>query len=154
MSDRKAGIICGMTANTSVLILFAPLAFNDSTALKSRPSISSAKSFPSIPTEWIPKTNLQHENEPGPTALINISAITISGKTRITLKINLLTPETGRSFTILFAPRNANGIQIIAAMKVPTTAIAKVSSKPRNRLAIWYIDIADIRMDKSAEYGF
>ena len=104
MSDRKAGIICGMTANTSVLILFAPLAFNDSTALKSRPSISSAKSFPSIPTEWIPKANTP-ENEPGPTALINISAITISGKTRITLKINLLTPETGRNFTILFAPK-------------------------------------------------
>jgi ABC-type phosphate/phosphonate transport system permease subunit len=44
-----------------------------STALKSRPSISSAKSFPSIPTEWIPKANTP-ENEPGPTALINISA--------------------------------------------------------------------------------
>jgi hypothetical protein len=29
MSDRKAGIICGMTANTSVLILFAPLAFKN-----------------------------------------------------------------------------------------------------------------------------
>ena len=69
----------------------------------------------------------------GQQLLINISAITISGKTRITLKINCLHLKLGVSFTILFAPKNANGIQIIAAMKVPTTAIAKVSSKPRNK---------------------
>ncbi len=95
----------------------------------------------------MPKANTP-ENEPGPTAFINISAITISGKTRITLKINLLTPETGRNFTILFAPRNANGIQIIAAMKVPTTAIAKVSDKPRNKSSPSGIyDIAYIRME-------
>ncbi len=64
------------------LILLAPLAFNDSTALKSRPSIYYELKLPSIPTEWMPEANTP-ENEPGPTALINISAITISGKTRV-----------------------------------------------------------------------
>ena len=59
--------------------------------------------------------------------------MTISGKTRITLKINFVVPVTGRSLTKLLAPKNANGIQIIAAIKVPMTAMAKVSSRPRNK---------------------
>ena len=42
-------------------------------------------------------------------------------------------PVTGRALTKLRAPKNANGIQIIAAIKVPMTAIANVSSKPRNK---------------------
>ena len=73
------------------------------------------------------------ENEPGPTALIKISAITISGNTRIILKINLLMPVTGLNFTIFLAPKKANGIHIIEAMNVPITAIANVSNSPLSK---------------------
>ena len=51
IKDKNVGKICGTTAKTNVFILFAPLAFNDSVALKSMFSISSANNLPSIPTE-------------------------------------------------------------------------------------------------------
>ena len=64
---------------------------------------------------------------------MKIRAITISGNTRITLNINLVIPVTGRILIKFCAPRKANGIQIIAAINVPITAIANVSSNPRNK---------------------
>lgn len=51
ISEINDGKIYGITANINVFILFAPLAFKDSTALKSKLSISSTKSFPNMPTE-------------------------------------------------------------------------------------------------------
>jgi len=64
---------------------------------------------------------------------MKINAITISGNTRITLRMNLVIPVTGRTFTKLRAPKNANGMQITAAINVPITAMANVSSKPRSK---------------------
>lgn len=94
-SDKNDGNICGITAKIKVFVLLAPLAFNASTDVKSNLSISSTNNFPSIPTECIPKASTP-ENDPGPTALMKIRAITISGNTRITLNINLVIPVTGQ----------------------------------------------------------
>ena len=40
--------------------------------------------------------------------------------------MNLVIPVTGRTFTKLRAPKNANGMQITAAINVPITAMANL----------------------------
>ena len=64
---------------------------------------------------------------------MKIIAITISGNTLITLKINLLILETGLNLTMFLAAINASGINKMADKNVLITAIANVSNKPLRR---------------------
>ena len=68
-----------------MLNLDPPAAVTASLAPSSRFSIASENNLASIPTEWKPKAKTPAA-EPGPTALINIKAKTISGKERIIAK--------------------------------------------------------------------
>ncbi len=110
----------------------APAAVKASLGPVSILSIVSENNLASIPIEWIPSASTPAK-EPGPTALINKIATIISGKTRITLRLNLPVPETGRRRLILVAAQKAKGIHRKAEINVPKIEMTKVSSSPRNK---------------------
>lgn len=61
--------------------------------------------------------------EPGPTALMNIKAKTISGKERIIAKTILPILEVYQCLCLVCAAQKANGNEIIAEINVPKNAI-------------------------------
>ena len=79
-----------------------------------------------IPTEWKPKANTP-AGEPGPTALININANTISGNERIIAKTVFPVLETYHFLCLLLAAQKAKGNEIKAEINVPKKAIQSVS---------------------------
>ena len=80
-----AGITSGMVAKTATLNLDPPAAVIASAGPSSKLSIASENSMASIPTECRPKARAP-AGAPGPTALMNIKARTISGKDLMKVK--------------------------------------------------------------------
>src|SRR5699024_592848 len=86
----------------------------------------SENNLASIPTEWKPKAKTPAA-EPGPTALINIKAKTISGKERIIAKTIFPEREVYHFLWRVLAAQKAKGNEITAEIKVPKKAIQIVS---------------------------
>ena len=132
MLEIKAGSKLGNVANITILVFEPPAAVTASLGPSSRFSIASEKSLASIPTEWKPKASTPAA-DPGPTALINIKAKTISGNERIIAKTILPVRDTYHFLCLVCAAQKANGKEMMAEMNVPKKAIQTVSHSCETR---------------------
>lgn len=120
-----AGIKSGMVAKTATLNLDPPAAVIASAGPSSKLSIASENSMASIPTECRPKARAP-AGAPGPTALINIKARTISGKDLMKVKTIFPLSDTQNFLCRVLAAQKAKGTEMMAEIKVPKKAIHKV----------------------------